>query len=551
MGSSAMSTVVRHLRRAVLRRDVEGLSDGQLLDCFLARREEAAFEALVRRHGPMVLGVCRRVLRHSQDAEDAFQATFLVLARKASSVSPRERVGPWLYGVACRTALKAKAFAARRRQRERPLNEPLLTQPRPDDEQAELAARLDDAIRRLPEKYRVPLVLCELQGKGRRQAARQLHLPEGTLSSRLARARQMLARRLTGRCLVAPAGALTAALSHQAAAPAALILSTVQAALGPADMIAAPVAALTQGVLQTMFLARLKIVTFVLFSFTITGLGAGLLGRHALAEKPAVAAKATTAGTADKPKPEVGPTIPATVQSVDAGKQTLTALVQIEKGKKERAERTFGLARNVKIVLVHGLVKETKDGAPADLAEGTSVFLQLSPDEKTVLRVEVHGGSLHGAVKAVDGEKNVLTLVTKTKDGPAEKTVELAKGAKVLLDDGLVKSGAKEGKLADLAEGTPIVVHLSGYDRKIAVGVLARGPTVHGTLKGVDAGTNTLTVTVKENAAVEDRTFELAKGVKADGGKAADIPAGSIVSLQLSIFDNKKVVAVHVHKSDE
>jgi RNA polymerase sigma factor (sigma-70 family) len=532
----------------MLRRGGEGLSDGQLLDCFLSGREEAAFEALLRRHGPMVLGVCRRILRHDQDAEDAFQATFLVLARKAASVSPRELVGHWLYGVACRTALKAKAAAARRRLRERPMSEPPLPQPRPREDGSELAARLDDAIQRLPEQYRRPLVLCALEGKSRREAARQLCVPEGTLSSRLARARRMLTRRLSVGGLALAAGALAAAFSPQtvtAALPAALVSSTVQAALGPANLIAAPVVALAQGVIQAMFLARLKITTLVLVVVTATGLSAGLLGHRARAEKPAAQRLALLA--ADKPKPDVGPTIPAAVQSVDADKHTLTVQVQAEKGKKERVEKTFGLTKDVAVVLVHGLVKETKDGTLANLAEGVPVRLQLSPDEKTVLRIEVLGGSLHGSVKAVDADKNTVTVVTKSKDGPVEKTLELAKGAKVLLDDGVVKGGAKEGKLGDLGADTPVVVQLSGYDRKIAVGIHAHGPNVHGSLKGVDAGNNTITVTVKENAAVEDKTFPLDKNVKSNGGKVTDLTAGATVTLQLSVFDKKTVVAVHVH----
>jgi RNA polymerase sigma factor (sigma-70 family) len=552
MAGSSISDVVRHLRQAMLRRGGEGLSDGQLLDCFLSAREEAAFEALLRRHGPMVLGVCRRILRHDQDAEDAFQATFLVLARKAASVSPRELVGPWLYGVACRTALKAKTAAARRRLRESPMNESSLPQPRPREDWSELAARLDDTIQRLPEQYRRPLVLCALEGKSRREAARQLCVPEGTLSSRLARARRMLTRRLTARGLALPAGALAAALSPQtvsAALPAALVSSTVQAAFAPANMIAAPVAALTQGVIQAMFLTKLKITAFVLVVLTATGLSAGLLGHRARAEKPA--AKLLAIEAADKPKADVGPTIPAAVQSVDADKHTLTVQVQAEKGKKERVEKTFDLAKDVRVVLTHGLVKETKDGTLANLAEGVPVLLQLSPDEKTILRVDVLGDSLHGSVKAVGAGKNTITVVTKGKDGAVEKTLELAKGAKVLLDDGLVKGGAKEGKLGDLGADTPVVVQLSGYDRKTVVGIRAHGPIVHGSLKGVDAGTNMITITVKENATVEDRSFPLAKDVKANGGKVTDLTAGATVTLQLSVFDKKTVVAVHVPKSGE
>src|SRR6266568_3934886 len=113
MATGQLGRVIQQLRAAVLRRDGEGLTDGQLLESFLARQEEAAFEALVRRHGPMVLGVCRRVLGNSHDAEDAFQATFLVLVRKAPTVRPRERVGNWLFGVAFRTALEARIAAAR------------------------------------------------------------------------------------------------------------------------------------------------------------------------------------------------------------------------------------------------------------------------------------------------------------------------------------------------------------------------------------------------------------------------------------------------------
>src|SRR5947209_5862103 len=119
MATAQMDTVIRHLRRAVLRQDGAGWTDGQLLASFIEQKDEAAFEALVRRHGPMVLGVCRRVIRHHHDAEDAFQATFLVLARKAASVRPRERVANWLHGVAFRTALRVKAMAAKRRGREK------------------------------------------------------------------------------------------------------------------------------------------------------------------------------------------------------------------------------------------------------------------------------------------------------------------------------------------------------------------------------------------------------------------------------------------------
>src|SRR5215468_6960075 len=118
MATEPFNGVLAFLRRATLRQDGGGLTDGQLLEYFVAHRDEAAFEALVRRHGPMVLGVCRRVLRHAHDAEDAFQATFLVLVRKAASLLPRHRLGNWLYGVAYRAALKARAATLKRRTKE-------------------------------------------------------------------------------------------------------------------------------------------------------------------------------------------------------------------------------------------------------------------------------------------------------------------------------------------------------------------------------------------------------------------------------------------------
>src|SRR6266404_3163147 len=156
MATSQMSGVIQHLRRAMLLRDGAGLTDQQLLEDYLSRRDEAALAALVQRHGPMVWGVCRRVLGNYHDAEDAFQATFLVLVRKAASVVPRDRVGNWLFGVACRTSRKVHAAATKQRAKERQVKvmpEPLLES---KEDGTELACLLDQELERLPEKYRVP-----------------------------------------------------------------------------------------------------------------------------------------------------------------------------------------------------------------------------------------------------------------------------------------------------------------------------------------------------------------------------------------------------------
>src|SRR5215831_7731213 len=188
MQTRRMNRVIAHVRKIALAQDGATLTDAELLECFTAKQEEAAFEAILRRHGSMVFGVCRRVLRDTHDAEDAFQATFLVLARKASSIRSRELLANWLYGVAYQTALKARIAAVKRRARETSMNEI----PEPAGKVPPVAPDwqdlLDQELNALPIKYRVPILLCDLEGKSRKEAADQLGVPEGTLNSRLARA---------------------------------------------------------------------------------------------------------------------------------------------------------------------------------------------------------------------------------------------------------------------------------------------------------------------------------------------------------------------------
>jgi RNA polymerase sigma factor (sigma-70 family) len=284
MANSQMNGVLRHLRRVAVPQESSALTDGQLLERFLATREEAAFEAILRRHGPMVLGVCRRVLFGVQDAEDAFQATFLVLVHKAASVVTREAVGSWLHGVAYRTARKARAAAARRRAREKQMARPEALQ-EPDAVWRELRPLIDQELSRLPDKYRTPILLCDLQGQTRKQAARQLGCPEGTISGRLARARVMLAKRLARHGLALSAGALAAVLSQGAASAcvrAPLVVSTIRAATlvaaghAAAGAVSAPVVALTEGVLRTMGISKLKLVLVALLAVSMLGTGWGV-----------------------------------------------------------------------------------------------------------------------------------------------------------------------------------------------------------------------------------------------------------------------------------
>src|SRR5262249_27304928 len=197
MATSHANDLLHHMRSAVLASDGAGLTDGQLLERFLACQETSAVAALVRRHGPMVWAVCLRILRNHHDAEDAFQATFLVFARKAASIAPRDMVANWLYGVAHHVALTAKRSVGRRLARERAVMDMPAATYCPRDGLPDLEQLVDQELARLPDKYRAAIVLCDLEGRTRKEAARHFDIPEGTLSTRLMTARKMLAKRLT------------------------------------------------------------------------------------------------------------------------------------------------------------------------------------------------------------------------------------------------------------------------------------------------------------------------------------------------------------------
>jgi RNA polymerase sigma factor (sigma-70 family) len=257
MSTGGLNGVVRHVRRAAARQEETDRTDAEFLTAFIERRDGFAFEALVRRHGPMVLGVCRRIIGHRQDAEDAFQAAFLVLARKAATVSPRNLLGNWLYGVAHQTAVRARALGVRRQRRERQVT--AMPESTATSEKAwdDVRPVLDEEVSRLPDRYRAVLVLCDVQGRTRKDAARHLGCPEGSVSSRLARAREMLAKRLSRRGIALSGGALAALVSEHAAAslPPALVGSTISAAgLFAAASVPPAVQALAGGVMKTMAL---------------------------------------------------------------------------------------------------------------------------------------------------------------------------------------------------------------------------------------------------------------------------------------------------------
>jgi RNA polymerase sigma factor (sigma-70 family) len=271
MAEDRAGSLVERLRGSLLAATATDtdLTDGQLLEAFVACRDEVAVAALVRRHGPMVWGVCRRILRNHHHAEDAFQATFLVLVRKAASVRPRHLVGNWLHGVARRTALKARSALARRLSREKHMTE----LPEPEavaetDLWRELGPLLDRELSRLSDKYRAPVVLCDLEGRSRKEVARELNIPEGTLSSRLTTARRLLARRLARHGLTVTAGTLAAVFTEKtpAAVPPSLASRTVKnmnllaAGQATSGVVSAEVASLTQGVARAMLVSKIRSV---------------------------------------------------------------------------------------------------------------------------------------------------------------------------------------------------------------------------------------------------------------------------------------------------
>jgi RNA polymerase sigma factor (sigma-70 family) len=316
MPSPPSVTAVGHICALAVSDGAPELTDGQLLEQFVVGKDGTAFAALVRRHGQMVWGTCRNVLRHQQDCEDAFQATFLVLARQAASVRKAEALPGWLHGVAYRVAMKAKRSAARRRAHERQAQ----PQTRSVSESAwrDLQAALDEEVQGLPPRLRAPFVLCCLEGKGPEYAAGQLGWKVSTVYTRLSQARQELVRRLALRGVSLSAALCAATLSREAAGaalPAALAKVTVRAVLSDtagkvaSGAVSANVAALAQGVTQTMCKTKGKMAIVLFLMAGLLVAGAGVAGtRLPATPEPARPAgplsRTAAAGKAHAPKGE-------------------------------------------------------------------------------------------------------------------------------------------------------------------------------------------------------------------------------------------------------
>jgi RNA polymerase sigma factor (sigma-70 family) len=295
MAASSLHPLLHYLRRLSRGRASDSaLDDTQLLGRFLTSRDESAFTTLVQRYGAMVWGLCVRCLGETPEAEDAFQATFLVLVRKAASLRGPEQLGPWLYGVAYRTSLKLRGQRARRTKRETPLPEEIFRE-QPESIGSDLGPVLDEEINRLPTKYRLPVLLCCLQGLSSEEAAQRLGCAKGTVFSRLSRARDLLRRRLVRRGVEVSAGALAAVLAEnavlRAAPPLALREMTVRTSLLVAagttgQTLSAPLAALVEGVVRSMFVSKVKCALIVVLAIGFAGSGLGFLARCTSAGPP-------------------------------------------------------------------------------------------------------------------------------------------------------------------------------------------------------------------------------------------------------------------------
>jgi RNA polymerase sigma factor (sigma-70 family) len=359
-----------HRLSALFNEGVTGVvTDGQLLERFATRggaASELAFTALVERHGPVVMRLCRSVLRDEHEAQDAFQATFLVLAQRAESLWVRDSLGPWLHAVAYRVSSCARAAAIRRRRHERRHGE--LAAGRlaiyPDDDRGDLKAAIHEEIAHLPEHYRAPLVLCDLEGCTHEQAARHLGWPVGTVKSRQARGRQRLRTRLIRRGL-SPSSELVlpTVFTPKPAVPADLIKATAHLATIWAGADSARVAALAGEVLKVMFLQRLKwtIVPIAMTALAIAG--AGNLAWRAGAAMPG-----------QGPAP---PATPGQKPEAAAAKQERAGRIYITAEHHADPRGTGAITRSL-------VVLDPQTGARTDLFDGCSIRPRVSPDGKSV-----------------------------------------------------------------------------------------------------------------------------------------------------------------------
>jgi RNA polymerase sigma factor (sigma-70 family) len=421
MASGQLQPVMYYLRRMISPHEAGTSTDAQLLERFVHQRDEAAFELLVWRHGPMVLNTCRRVLDHLHDAEDAFQATFLALARQAGSIGKREAVSGWLYRVASRIARHARTATIRRRRRER------LGLPLPD-----LAARaeagwsdlrcvFDEELIRLPEKYRLPIVLCYLEGMTNEEAAQQLGCPKGTILSRLARGRDRLRARLTRRGVTLSVGLLTTLLIEHAATAevsAGLLAVAVQNgflfAMGHvvAGAGSSRAVALTEGLRRALLLARVKSAVLVLAAILCAGAGSVLLAQGISKARPAGFPVEDVQVAAAEPKP--GPaTPPAAPPAVDA--KQIEQLIQQLGSEKYREREAASRALEALGEPAYEALRQAADSSDdVEIRKRAEGLVQILERHWEVRRFEGHTDEVDIVACAPDGRSVFSSSEDKT-----------------------------------------------------------------------------------------------------------------------------------------
>jgi RNA polymerase sigma factor (sigma-70 family) len=462
MATAPVSPLIRYIRRVATAHAAADLSDGLLLERFTRQQDEAAFTALVRRHGPRVMGVCRRVVQDWHTAEDCFQAVFLVLARKAPSLERPGSLVPWLHGVATRVALKAKAQAAKQRVQEQKAAVSETVEGNEEHVWRDLRPVLDEAIAGLTEKYRVPFVLCYLEGRTVAEVARQLGQPQGTVAARLARAREQLRGRLARRGLAPSAAVLAAVLSETASpacVPAPLVTGIVQAAgqvaagrVAVAGIISERVAALIEGVLRSMMLTKLKAALVVLAAPLLTGgallgyqvVGAGGPGEHPGPKTQAEQATRKGAFSGNSHKVNVPPGVEAKEQ-----------LERVYKALEDEINKAFPDA-HVRLSLVCGKLVIT--GQVKDAIEATQILQILQANAPAAIPAQTAKGgitanTLNGYI--IQGEQNIVNLLRIAGDQQVMLKVTVAEVSRAAARFiGLDKSFRNKADLQSLVNNT-------------------------------------------------------------------------------------------------
>jgi len=531
-------------------------TDRELIARFVADRSEAAFADLMARHGPMVLGVCRRHLRDRHAADDAFQATFIVLARRAGAVRWRESVGGWLFEVATRVARKAAVRTARRSSREgTPTDaapEPAAPPATPPADLSALQAALDEELAKLPERLRAPVVLCHLEGLSQAEVARHLGVSDGQLRGRLYRAKEKLRENLLRRgfALTAVLLALNVAGTAQAL-PAVLAAGTLRLATASTDVIPVAILKLTQGVIQDMTFSTKLFAVLALFG--VLGFGAAGVATHAaLAGAPDRAAAITTAPAT---RPLVGPNplvqpirrddeakkpedkadrVGGTIKAIPAEKNTLR--VKIDEADTETD------------IVVPATAKVTFGKKPAmlaDLKPGMHVEFVYVGEATAPTEVHARWPKTEAKAKAVDAAKNTITIAVE--NGGVDFDIPLTVAA-----DAEVKVDGLPAGLADVAVGLKVALEL-GLDKKTVLAVRADGEKgdIPAVVKSYDPAARTLLIEFEIDANDVNRHVTLALAVNADAkvrlagkdAKLSDLKERMPVRLRMTA-DRKAVASI-------